>query len=355
MAELTVVAAGARTLLELAVSRGASREQLLERSRIDPDVLEDRENRVEFSKYVALMRAAQDLCKDPAFALRFGEFVDGNQISIVCALGGFDNMSDALAQLNHYASLGIEVEAAANGDRYRLDHRGGQLWIVDARRNPNDFPELTESSFARVVCSMRRTFGDVKFFKEMHFTHAEPGYRAEYDRIFRVPMVFESGENAMRIDEALVAMFRPRQPSNLVTSVLKEHADVLLEKLQSSKSTRSRVEDLLVNLLPSGAVGIDAIACKLGLSRQTLFRKLKAEGVTFEQVLDELRFSMAHDYLDVRNLSVKETAYQLGFSDPTAFSRAFKRWTGRTPSIARRPRPSRGARESALPRQSRRA
>ena len=346
MAELTVVASGARALLDLAVCRGASRKALLESSRIDPAVLENPENRVEFDKYVALMRAAKQLCNDPAFALRFGELVDGNQISIVCSLGGVTNMSDAIVQMNHYASLGIEVEAAGNGDRYRLDHRGRQLWIIDARRNPNEFPELTESSFARVVCSMRRTFGDVKFFQEMHFTHAEPAYRAEYDRIFRVPAVFGCSENAMRIDEALVAMFRP-QPSSLVTSIVRERADALLEKLERSKTARSRVENLLVKLMPSGGVGIDTIAGKLGLSRQTLFRKLKTEGVTFEQVLDELRFSMAHDYLDVRKFSIKETAYQLGFSDPTAFSRAFKRWTGRTPSIARRPRPLREARESA--------
>jgi AraC-like DNA-binding protein len=355
MSELTVVAAGARALLDLAVARGANRKELLDRSRIDSAVLENRDNRVEFDKYVALMRAAQHLCKDPAFALRFGELVDVSEISIACTIGGFTNLSGAISQMNHYASLGIEVERAADTGRYQLDHRGGQLWIVDARRNPNDFPELTESSFARIVSSVRRTFGDVKIFKEMHFTHAEPAYRAEYDRIFRVPVVFESGENAMQIDEALVAMFKVPQPSSLVTSVLKERADSLLEKLESSKSTRSRVEDLLVKLMPSRAVGVDAIARKLGLSRQTLFRKLKAEGVTFEQVLDELRFSMAHDYLDVRKLSIKETAYQLGFSDPTAFSRAFKRWTGRTPSIARRPRPSREARELALPRQSRRA
>src|SRR5512132_146398 len=115
MSELTVVAGGARTLLDLAVSRGASRAELLERSRIDASVLENRENRVEFSKYVALMRAAQQLCKDPAFALHFGELVDVTEISIACAIGGVTNVSDAITQMNHYASLGIEVERPASG------------------------------------------------------------------------------------------------------------------------------------------------------------------------------------------------------------------------------------------------
>jgi AraC-like DNA-binding protein len=83
--------------------------------------------------------------------------------------------------------------------------------------------------------------------------------------------------------------------------------------------------------LHTGAASMDIIAGKLGVSRQTLFRKLKAEGVTFERVLDELRYRMAADYLGARKVSVNETAYLVGFSEPAAFSRAFKRWSGSSP------------------------
>src|SRR5207248_5367579 len=88
---------------------------------------------------------------------------------------------------------------------------------------------------------------------------------------------------------------------------------------------------LLIPILQTGEAKIETIARKLGLSRQTLFRKLKAESVTFEQVLDELRHKLAGEYLDGKNISVNETAYLLGFSDAAAFSRAFKRWTGASP------------------------
>ncbi len=74
-----------------------------------------------------------------------------------------------------------------------------------------------------------------------------------------------------------------------------------------------------------------ATATKLNLSRQTLYRRLKAEGVSFEQVVDDLRRDMAKAYLGSEKLSVNETAYLLGFSDRSAFSRAFKRWTGASP------------------------
>ena len=89
-------------------------------------------------------------------------------------------------------------------------------------------------------------------------------------------------------------------------------------------------------ILHKGDVGMDVIAAKMGVSRQTLFRRLKAEGVTFEIILDELRQRLALHYLAGRKASVNETAYLVGFSDPAAFSRAFKRWTGTTPTAPRR-------------------
>jgi AraC-like DNA-binding protein len=95
---------------------------------------------------------------------------------------------------------------------------------------------------------------------------------------------------------------------------------------------RKEVEQLLEPLLESGEVGIDRVARDLGYSRQTLYRRLKAEGVTYEQLLDGLRRRVALRLVREQGLSVKEAAYRLGFSDPAAFSRAFKRWTGSSPS-----------------------
>ncbi len=101
------------------------------------------------------------------------------------------------------------------------------------------------------------------------------------------------------------------------------------------KSFRSEVERQLEPLLTTGAASIDQVARALGSSRQTLYRRLKAEGVTFEQVLDELRRKLALRYMREEGLGVKQAAYRLGFSDPSAFSRAFKRWTGQSPSALR--------------------
>lgn len=91
------------------------------------------------------------------------------------------------------------------------------------------------------------------------------------------------------------------------------------------------VERQIEPLLATGSVRIEEVARALGYSRQTLYRRLKAEGTTFEQVLDDLRRRLALRLVRDEGLPVKEAAWRLGFSDPAAFSRAFKRWTGSSP------------------------
>jgi AraC-like DNA-binding protein len=221
----------------------------------------------------------------------------------------------------------------AVGDRCRHVREGGRLWLVDTRTNPNEFPELTESTFARMVCGTR-AFGDTPFVRAVNVTHAEPAHRAEYDRIFRCPIVFESDKNALLIDEAWFTHPIALSP-RYVFGILSAHAETLLEELEGTKSARGRVESALLPILHTGEASMEAIAAKMGVSRQTLYRSLKAEGVTFEKVLDDLRHRMALHYLSGKKVSVNETAYLVGFSEPAAFSRAFKRWTGSSPRSAR--------------------
>jgi len=341
MPEGSVAAGFARALADLAVSKGANRLELAARSGIDPSLLEDQDNRIPFAKYVTLMRVAKELSHDPALALHFGEAYDMTELSIVGLLGqAAVSGAEAFAQLGRYTRLiaDIEVEAPDGGDRLVFEQKDGETWLVDRRKDPNEFPELTESSFARVLATGRR-FGTVDAIKAVHVTHPEPSYRAEYDRIFQVPVTFESKRNALLVDGRAMD-FKPSNPSRYVFGILSERAEALLKELESTKTMRGRVESLLLPVLHTGNISMEAIAEKLALSRPTLFRKLK-EGTTFEKLLDELRHKMAINYLSAKKASVNETAYLVGFSEPAAFSRAFKRWTGMSPREMRsKPLPS---------------
>jgi AraC-like DNA-binding protein len=328
--ELTIAAGIARGLLKFAVSRGARQGDLAERAGIDPADLADPDARTPFDRYMRLMRAAKALTGDPALALHYAEHVDFSEISVVGLLTlASETMTEAFHQMNRYGRLAVEVEGVGGGDRFLPTRERDGHWITDLRTNPNAFPELTETTFGRMAWGTRR-FGQTRFVLEVQVTHEDPGYADEYARIFGAPVTFGAHRNAIRVDPAW-SMHRVAAMPPYVFGVLSERADALIRELESSRSTRGRVESLLMPRLHTGEASMDAVACQLGLSRQTLFRRLKAEGVTFEGLLDDLRRRLSEHYLTGRKVSVNETAYLVGFSDPAAFSRAFKRWTGVSP------------------------
>ncbi len=332
MSERTVGAGLARGLLRFAVGKGANQETLLARAGITLDVLQDQDSRIPLESYVTLMRAAKELTNDPAFALHSGEVDDFAEISIVgLIMLSAETMLDSFTQLNRFIGLVIEVDC--EGDRFKLERDDKVLWLIDMRRNPNDFVELTESAFSRLVTGGRR-IGPPTLIKEVHVTHAAPAYSAEYDRVFQVPVKFEAGRNALALDYAWLTTKVALQP-RYAFGILSEHAEKLLKKLQDSKTARGRVESLLMPQLHTGDASMDKIAETMAMSRQTLFRKLKDEGTTFEKVLDELRHKLALHYLSGKKVSINEIAYLVGFSEAAAFSRAFKRWTGKSPREVR--------------------
>jgi hypothetical protein len=247
MAKPTIAAGFARALMDLAVSKGASRKALIERSQIGVVELQDQDNRIPFAKYVALMHACMELCNDPALALHFGEAFDMAELSIVGLLGqACQTIAEAFTQLNRYERLIADVDGVAAGNRLVLSRSAGQLWLIDTRRNPNDFPELTESSFARMACAARRMPGERPFIKAVHVTHAAPAYRSEYDRVFQVPVVFESDKNALLMtDESWTTIKTPLQ-SRYVFGILSERAEALFKRLESSKSGSGASADSVV-------------------------------------------------------------------------------------------------------------
>ena len=114
------------------------------------------------------------------------------------------------------------------------------------------------------------------------------------------------------------------------------YADELLAELDAGQSMAGQVERTVLPLLHTGTVTIQDVARRLGLSSQTLYRALRAEGTTFEALLAALRHRFAQGYLAQDRASLSEIAYLLGYSDVSAFSRAFKRREGVAPGAWRR-------------------
>jgi len=117
--------------------------------------------------------------------------------------------------------------------------------------------------------------------------------------------------------------------------LLKYCEAALTDRRGNASQLRTRVENAISSLLPPGRVVVDAVARSLGMSKRTLARKLSDEGLNFTEVLQQLRRDLAVQYLDDPKLHISKIAWLLGFSEVSAFTHAFKRWTGKTPSRMR--------------------
>lgn len=330
MLEATVSAGLVSGLADFAAAKGADREALLKGVGINAHRLSNPDNRVAFQLYIDLMRAAQKATGNPALALHYGEQVGMSEVSVLgLIMEASATMGEAFVQLQRYGRLATEFIDTEEGPRVELAFRDGKMFMVFHRRDPNAFPEMTEESFARLVCGPRR-FLDQPHVLSVHLTHMAPSYAAEYDRIFQCPVHFNSGWNALELHPEITG-WKVAQNPRYVFGVLTKHADALLAELDAARTVRGQLEALLLPVIHHGELKADTFAAQMGFSRQTLFRKLKDEGTTFAGVLDGLKRRLAEDYLRGHKASINEAAYLCGFSESASFARAFKRWTGQTP------------------------
>jgi len=167
----------------------------------------------------------------------------------------------------------------------------------------------------------------------VELAHRAPPDVAPYRAWFDAPVVFDAATTqlvlpASALDAALVSA----DPALL--AILTRAADELAKQTPSDPLLTAQVKRALGEALRSDDAGVDAIAKRLGLTGRSLQRRLEDEGTTFKQVREDVRRELAQRYLD-DGLAIAEISFLLGFSEPSAFFRAFKRWTGQTPLEAR--------------------
>lgn len=176
---------------------------------------------------------------------------------------------EALAQLNRFGCLVVEIEGLGDGPRFRLAECAGGLWMEDLRPDPNDFPEMTESTWSHFIVGVMRDFPQHIFSLEAHVTHPAPLHRARNEALWKVPVTFASDRNAIRINPGWTQV-QIQPESRCVFGVLTERGSALLQELENSKTLRGRIEAMILPILHTGAVSAERIAAKLGVSRQTL-------------------------------------------------------------------------------------
>lgn len=187
----------------------------------------------------------------------------------------------------------------------------------------------TESALAELVKAIRDISGHPIVPRAVTYRHVAPADVSAHARFFGVMPTFDQPR-----DQVVLAPEDADRAVLLADRALREYLEKQLEDLYAYYSTAfaTRLRLAIRELLPNGIPPAADVAKKFGMSARTLHRRLEAEGLTFGEVVEGEQLRVARALLHDRRLALADIAYRAGFSEPSAFSRAYRRWTGRAPS-----------------------
>jgi len=317
-------------LLEALRGLGLDADALCHGAGLDPETLLAPGIRIPWASTMALFTAAEVACGDPLIGLHAAETIGARGV-LAFLIRAQPTVERALRQLSRFASiatdeLAVQLERRTNHAVLRATIGTGR---IDGERHVREYTaalfviELRESSRRRFRAS------------EVRLPDASGGPGAEYERIFECPVRFRQPAIEIVVTPPMLDVHLLTQ-SPEIAEVLEQTARQELALAETS-AVGPRVAHALRAAFARGEdPAPDQVAAGLGLSLRTLQRRLGEEGTSFRAVRDKACLDHAVERLRDRSTSVSTVADELGFADAAAFGKAFRRWTGATPSEWRR-------------------
>ena len=319
-------------LCQLAEEKGAARPELLRSADIRPAMLGHPDNFITVEQFSRLCRSALALSHDPALGLEYGKRLKFtthgslSQAAISC-----DNIGQALTVLIKYFRIRfvyMNLSFFTEGSDAVL-----QLDIVHALDDLHWFN-------AEVVLASLMDVNLLLFGRRLldggscRLNYPPPEYAQAYESLFGNRIRFDAGANQLRFRKEFLEL--PISLSNPVARrVAEAQCEEEMRSLEATTSIPERVGRLLESVRDGRLPGIDSVAAQLGVSPRTLRRQLSAEGLKFQGILDDIRHRRSLELLRRTDLGIDDIAYRLGYSDPSNFGRAFRKWEGLSPSAWR--------------------
>ncbi len=213
--------------------------------------------------------------------------------------------------------------------------RGNPETVLNARF-AFDEPRRQSSEFSTLAAlrilgrATNRDFAPAR----ITFAHGRNSELREVHRMLRCPVEFSHPADSWLMPQSVMELPIVSSDSRLL-GILETHADHLVAERRKVAGLKGVVENQLLSSLPRGRVQAAAVALHLGMSVRSFTRRLAAEGTSFGEILDRLRNRLALRYLEDERISLQQIAWLLGYSESAAFTHAFKRWFGTSPSRAR--------------------
>jgi AraC-like DNA-binding protein len=289
---------------------------------------DDPDTRVADSTAVDAWRLAGQITDDDALGLHMAQAIPA---------GTFDVLEYAFRSS---PTLGSALEQLARYGRVINDRAGARLLFQDdaiaVTTGPPTERQRVEFAFAFLIRLARETTGTSLTPLEVRFVHAPPESLVEHRAFFRAPLHYDALSNQLVLARSDTT--RPLvSADHALAGVVRRRLDKMLTQIPlEDEPIAARVRRMLLDSLARGEGSADAIARELGVSKRTLHRRLRAEGASLRGILDEVRGEVATTLLRGTSLGTGEVAFVLGYSEPAAFHRFFRRWTGQTPRDFRR-------------------
>jgi len=281
------------------------------------------------AQFAAMLDFGAAQARDACFGLNRGsEFrlENGGVLAYLAACA--ETLGEAVSYYQRYASIvcdGFTIEL-------ERDDEGARLLLHVADASWGRCRHLAEFTAARTVSALRVVTGVQLRPLAIQFAHARAAPITECRRLFGCEVAFGERADAITLSADALALRIPTADSRLGI-MLRSYADGLLRQVRPKgrDSPAGKAAAVIAQRLSSGEVSLRDVARRLHMSERTLRRRLQESGVTFSELVSRVRHDLADDWLQRTDFNVKHISYLLGYSDAAAFSRAYKRWTGRSP------------------------
>ena len=319
------------SLLAYAVQRDISPDTLCRLSDISIVELQKDTEPLRQKQVDDLWVNAVQLSKDKLFGLHFGESLQLSALGIVGEIiKSSDTVGGALtiaASLTHLITSDFELEVMQGESSFTVRFVPA---IVDWQNSAS----ATQTLDLLMVFVIHELDGlMLKKIQPLQVNYMRKiDSAAEYERVMRCRPATNATENNITFDQKY--WNEPIITSNYeLQNILLEKVSKLTTAPNKRQTLRNRIYNYLLTNSYLGIVSLEDIASNFNISSRTLQRKLKEEGINFQQLADEARKTLAINYLKAGSYPVKEISYMLGYNELSAFTRTFKRWTGNTPAI----------------------
>ena len=308
-------------------SAGVPVEPFLRRVGLTPEVIADPEERLSVRSQIALLDEAAIALKDDCLGFTLARDFDPREIGLLYyVMASSQTLGDGLKRVARYSR--ITNEALVVGCR-----EGNRLVVSLSYSGVPRHSDRHQMEFCMFgllrICRMLT--GQNLVPQYFSIAHHRSGANSEMARFVGTKVEFgaHTDEFALNVDARELPLIHA--DTYLNDLLLKYCEAALADRRGDVNQLCTRVENAISSLLPHGRVLVEDVARSMGMSKRTLARRLSDEGLNFTEILQQLRRDLAVRYLDDRKLHVSKIAWLLGFNEVSAFTHAFKRWTGKMP------------------------